>query len=281
MKNDQPANTLRLGGLVKDYKRSAANFAKVVIVSLISAAIAALFFAGSVSNAMSGNVAGTIGLSIFGLLFLLPGFLGTFMLLRGRGASLSLYENGLIYRRGGKEFSTAWDEIDSYIQETACRITRKDGEVIEFGLNIKDANEVAQKIQGETLRIMLPQVKTALDNGSSVQFKGLKPAEKAPLGKALDNFMRAHSGFTVDARGITENDEGKRIEWSDITDYGIGTEQMGSAGRSSNKIDVFFVQDANSIFRTRYGLLGNAHVLLALCDEMAAYHRDKAVASGV
>jgi hypothetical protein len=270
MNNDLPTNTLRLGRLVKDYKRSAANVAKVVIVSLISAAVAALFFAGSVSNAMSGNIAGTIGLSIFGLLFLLPGLLGAYMLLRGRGASLSLFENGLIYRRGGKELSTAWDEIDSYIQETACRITKKNGEVIEFGLNIKDANEVAQKIQDETLKIMLPQVTTAIRNGSSVQFKGLKPAEKAPLGKALDNFMRAHSGFTVDARGITENDEGKRIEWSDVTDCGIGTEQMGSASRSRNMIDVFFVQDANSIFRTRYGLLENAHVLLALCGEMAA-----------
>src|ERR1700730_10244847 len=116
---------------------------------------------------------------------------------------------------------------------------------------------------------MLPQVKAAILNGSSVQFKGLKPAGKAPLGKALDNFMRAFSGFTVDAQGISENDEGKRIEWSAVTDFGIGTEQMGSARRERNMIDVFFVQDANTMFGTRYGLLENAHVLLALCGEMA------------
>jgi hypothetical protein len=265
--NNRPTSTLKLGRLVKEYKRSSANIAKVIIASSVSAAIAALFFTGAVSSAMSKDIAGTIALSIIGLLFLLPPFAGIYMLLRGRGASLSLYENGLIYRRGGKEFITAWDEIASYIQETACRITKKDGEVIEFGLNIKDADEVAQKIQDETLRIMLPEVKTAILNGSSVQFKGLKPAEKAPLGKALDTFMRAFSGFTVDGRGIAESDGGRRLEWSAVTDFGIGTEQMG-AGRGRRMIDVFFVQDADAMFRTRYGLLENAHVLVALCAEM-------------
>src|SRR2546430_6370184 len=261
MSDSKPTNSLKLGRLVKDYQRSSANVAKVIIASLISFAIAALFFAGSVSNAMSGSIAGTIVLSIVGLLFLLPPFFGIYTLIRGRGASLSLYENGLIYRRGGKEFMTAWDEIASYIQETACRITKKNGDVIEFGLNIKDADEVAQRIQDETLRIMLPQVKAAALGGSSVQFKGLKPAEKAPLGAALDNFMRAFSGFTVDSRGIAEIDGNQRIEWDAVTDFGVGEEQMGS-GRGRRMIDVFFVQDANTTFRTRYGLLENAHVLL-------------------
>ena len=269
MSNGSLTNTLKLGRLVKDYKRSSANVAKVIIASLVSAGIAALFFIGVVSTAMSGDIAGAIVLSIIGLLFLLPPGFGIYMLIRGRGAHLSLYENGLIYRQGGREFVTAWDEIASYIQETACRITKKDGEVIEFGLNIKDVNEVVYKIQAETLRIMLPQMKTAILNGSSVQFKGLKPAGKVPLGKALDNFMRAFSGFTVDAYGITENDGGQRIEWSAVTDSGRRTEQMGSAARARNMIDIFFVQDANITLRTRYGLLENAHVLVALCAEMA------------
>lgn len=279
MNNGGPTNTLRLGRLVKDYKKSTASVAKVIIVSLISAVIALLFFTGSVSNARSKDLAGTIALAIIGLLFLLPPVFGIYMLIRGRGASLSLYQNGLIYRRGGKEFITAWDEIGSYIQETACHITRKDGEVIEFGLNIKEANEVAYKIQEETLKIMLPQVKAAILNGSSVQFKGLKPADKAPLGQALDNFMRAFSGFTVDARGITEIDGGGRIDWSAVTDFGMRTEQMGAASRQRNMIDVFFVQDDSKVFLTRYGLLENAHVLVALCGEMVPAKQAKAAAS--
>src|SRR5260221_429839 len=101
MSNAKPINTLKLGRLVKDYQRSTANVAKVIIASLVSGAIAALFFAGVVSSAMSKDLAGMIVLAIIGLLFLLPPFFGIYMLVRGRGASLSLYENGLIYRRGG------------------------------------------------------------------------------------------------------------------------------------------------------------------------------------
>ena len=51
------------------------------------------------------------------------------------------------------------------MQETACRITKKDDEVIEFGFNIKGADEVAQRIQDETLKRMLPQVKATINWG--------------------------------------------------------------------------------------------------------------------
>jgi hypothetical protein len=270
MSRDEPANTAKLGQLVKEYKKSSANVAKVIVASLVSGLIAALFFTGSISNAAAKDLAGTIALSIIGLLFLLPPAFGVYMLMRGRGARLFLYDNGLIYRGGGQEVTTAWDEIASYLQETACRITKQDGAVIEFGLNIQDANEVVQKIQEETLRVMLPRARTTIRNGSSIQFKGLTPAENAPLGKALNNFMKALSGFTVDARGIAEIDSGKRIEWSAVTDFGIDTERMGASRRESNLVDVFFIQDGNNRFRTRYGLLENAHVLVALCGEMAA-----------
>src|SRR3979409_2356731 len=103
-----PTNTLRLGKLIKDYERSSASVAKGIVVSLICAGIAALFFTGAIVDTQNG-LAAKIGVSVIGPLFLLPPFFGIYMLIRGRGASLSLYENGLIYRRGGKEFMTAWD----------------------------------------------------------------------------------------------------------------------------------------------------------------------------
>jgi len=263
MEQDAYGNNLRLGRLVKEYGKSSSQMVKVIVVSLISAAVAALVFSGVFSQQMSDNLAGQIVLSILGLVLLLPALFGIYMLIRGRGASLRLHENGLLYRRGGKESSTTWDEIDSYIQETACRITRKDGEVIEFGLNITDADQVAVKIQEETSNRMIPRMKAAILSGQTVQFKGLK----LPV---LSNFARAFSGFTVDAEGIAEIDGGDRIAWADVTEFGVAQEQMGTQNRAVNQIDVFFIQDKNKSFRTRLGLLENAHLLLAICDEMVS-----------
>jgi hypothetical protein len=236
-------------------------------VALACAGIATLFFLGAVSEARSNEWGGVVALSIIGSIFLLPVLVAIYTFLRGRGACLSLYENGLFFRRGGKESSTTWDEIDSYMQEMACRIVKKDGEVIEFGQGVKGADEIAQKIQEESLKLMLPRVKAAIKNGSSVEFKGWQPAKKLPLGKGLSNYMEASSGFTVDASGITENDSGNRILWKDLTDFGVTEETRGP--RIKIPVRLLHLADANQSFRTRYGLLSNAHVLLALCAEMA------------
>lgn len=252
-------NTLRLGRLVKEYRTSSAYVKRMVVVSLISTAVASFFFVGAAQ--MSNDLAGVIVLSIVGLFFLLPALLGTYMLISRRGASLSLYENGLLYRRGGKVSTTTWDEIDSYIQETACRITRRDGEVIEFGLNLEGVDQVALKVQEETSKRMIPQMKAAILDGQSIQFKGVKLS-------VLGNFARAFSGFTVDAQGITAIEGRDRIAWEDVTEFGVTEEQIGTQNRARNRVDVFFVQDGNKTLRTRLGLLENAHVLLAICDEM-------------
>lgn len=256
-------NSPQLGRLLKEYKKSSAQAAMIIVLSLISAAVAAGFFSVWFSDE---SLALKIGLSIPGLLFLLPGLAGIYVLFRGRGACLRLYENGLLFRRGGKESTTTWDEIDSYMQETACRLVKKDGEVIEFGQGLKAADEVARTIHAETLKLMLPRFKAAIGQGSRVEFKGWKPADKIPLGKGLSNYMQAHSGFTVDSNGITENDGGKHICWKDVTNFGVGEETLGL--RTKLPIRVLYIADANQCFRTRYGLLSNAHVLLALCDEM-------------
>ena len=95
------------------------------------------------------------------------------------------------------------------------------------------------------------------------------------MGKAFSNYMEAHTGFVADAGGITEKDRGRRILWREITDFGISEETSGP--RIKLPISVLYIADANQTFRTRYGLLGNAHVLLALCAEMtskAGYHTE-------
>jgi Family of unknown function (DUF6585) len=269
MTQNHAMNTVRLGGLVKEYKSSSASRAKLIVVSLVCILISSIFFLGAVSERSAREWGGVVALSIIGSLFLLPLFAAIYVSIRGRGASLSLYEHGLSFRRGGKESTAAWDEIDSYMQESACRINTKDGEVIEFGQGLTDADEIAQKIQEETLKLMLPQVQLAIRNGSTVAFKGWKPADKIPLGllgNGLSNYMEAHSGFTVDQNGVTEIDGGGRIHWKDMTGFGISAETRGP--RIQIPVNILYLADANHSFRTRYGLLPNAHVLLALCAEM-------------
>lgn len=264
--NGSQSNTLRLGRFLKEYKSAAGGVAKLIIIALIFAGIAALFFVGAISEAQSKAFGGMVALSIIGLVFVAVAFFSIYTLFRGRGACLRLHENGFIFRRAGKESTCAWDEIESYMQEMACRIVKKDGEVIEFGSGLNEADEIAQKIQDETLQIMLPQVKGAIANGSQVEFKGWKPADKVPLGKGLSNYMEAHSGFSADAAGIAEIDTGKRMSWNEITDCGISEETRGP--RLQIPVSILYIADANQQFRTRYGLLANAHVLLMLCRDM-------------
>jgi hypothetical protein len=78
--------------------------------------------------------------------------------------------------------------------------------------------------------------------------------------------MEAHSGFTVDQNGVTEIDGGGRSLWQDITDFGISAETRGP--RIQIPVNILYIAGANHSFRTRYGLLPNARVLLALCAEM-------------
>lgn len=277
MNEGSATNTLRLGRFLKEYKSSAGGVARIIVAATFSVGIAGLFFLGAVSEANSRAWGGMIALSIIGLIFMVPVLVAVYVLFRGRGASLRLFENGLNFRRGGKESSTTWEEIDSYMQETACRITKKDGEVIEFGSGIENADEVAETIQAKTLEIMLPKVRAAIKNGSRVQFKAWKPAHNFPLGKRLSNYMEAGSGFDIDSSGITDNDTGKHIAWKDIRDFGISEETRGP--RLKIPVQVLYIANSNQQFRTRYGLLANAHVLLALCSEIVSPAHTEGVAN--
>jgi hypothetical protein len=258
-------NPTELGRLVKEYKLSSARVRQLIFLICISAGMASVCWLPATFES-NETLTTRVGISILGLFVALPMFVGIYQLFRLGGVSLSLYENGLIYRRRGREFKTTWDEIDSYMQESACRITKKNGEVIEFGLSIEGVDEVAAAIQEQTLQRMLPQMKAAILNGSSVVFKGLQPFEKQYPGKALNNFSYASSGFSVDAQGITELDGGNRIAWKDVKEYGISQEKMGRL-----PVDVLIIKDDKASFRTRFGLLSNGHILLALCAEMTGF----------
>lgn len=267
MSDSTTTNPSGLGRLVKEYKLSFARVKQLSIVICVSAGLALFCLLPAILEPHD-SLTTRIGISIVGLFVASPVFFGIRELFRLGGVSLSLYENGLIYRRHGKDFMTTWDEIDSYIQESACRITKKNGEVIEFGLSIEGVDEVAQEIQDQTVQRMLPQVKAAILNGSSVQFRGLKPFKDRLPGKTLNDFSYACSGFSVGAQGITELDGGNHIAWKDVKDYGITQEKMGRW-----PVDVFFIRDDKIRFRTRLGALSNAHILLALCAEMTGLNQ--------
>ncbi len=97
--------SIPLGRLVKEYKSSRAQMIKIMILALISGGVALIFFAAAVLDSSNG-LAGKIGFSVIGTLFSLPVIAALYMLVSRRGSSVSLYENGLVYRRVGKEFKT-------------------------------------------------------------------------------------------------------------------------------------------------------------------------------
>ena len=255
-------NPSELGIPVKEYKLSPARIRQLILLIFLSAGMATVCWVPAIFE-LNESLTTRVGISILGLFVALPMFVGIYQLFRLGGVSLSLFENGFIYRRHGREFKTSWDEIDSFIQESACRITKKDGEVIEFGLAIEGVDEIVEEIREQTLQRMLPQTRKAILDGSSILFRGLHPFGKWSPGRVLNNFAFASSGYTVDSQGITDLDGKNRIAWKDVKSYGIRQEKMGRM-----PVDVFVIQAEKDCFQTRSGLLSNAHVLLVLCAEM-------------
>lgn len=256
-----------LGALVKDYRLSASRIREISVIMLISGAVAACFFLTALlsDDTSLDGLRTRIGLTLPGLLFTLPVIFGVRQLIMVGGSSLSLYEDGLVYRRRGQALSTTWDEVDSTIADAACRITKKDGTVIEFGASIEGLADVMDVIEAQTLRRMLPAARAAIQSGGTVEFKGLK----LPGGKGLNRFAQAASGYAVDARGISSLDHASKqgnqsLPWGDVTDYGVAQARMGRV-----PVDVFFIRAGETQFRTRLGLLNNAHLLIALCEELA------------
>ncbi len=258
------ANIPDLGNPVKEYKRSGKSFVKVLIISLVCLLIAGLLFSGAFGGDKGWDQ--RIVLSILGLVFLLPPGFGIYMLITRRGSSVSLFKNGLIYRMGGKEFGTTWDDIASLTESTACRIERKNGETFDLGHNVEGFDEIALKLREETLNRMLPKAKALIDDGKNLSFEGLQAQGKMPMGKALPDNLVGGGTFTVGAQGITLAEDGTKIAWSDVTDFGI---RHGEGRR--DRFSFFFIEDGAHTFQMNYGALPNAHLLLAICLEMTPH----------
>lgn len=259
------SNTLRLGGLVSEYKGARSHIVKLIIVTLVFSFIAAFVFSGVFSREMANNLPGKIVLTILAAMLSLPAFAGAYMLWSRRASSLALYENGIIYRHGKREFITAWDEIASFTEHAACRIEKRNGEAFDFGANVEGYADAAEAIKEETLRQMLPPAKAALLDGAKLQFKGLWADDNTPARHILNQTILGGEGFALDAHGITAVEKGKRIAWSDVVSVGVVEESYGR-GR-----EIFFsISDPNISLQMRYGTLPNAHLLSALCEEMVS-----------
>ena len=262
MENIQTANSFNLGRAFKEYKKASGSAVKVIIVMVICAVIAAvLFFVPFLENQID-YVQVTV-LWIVGLMVLVPFFVGAYSFWQGRGAILTLYENGLSYRRGRKNSTAVWDEIAFLTQGLTCRIETKNSEIIEFGSNIAGFGEIAKKIENKTYQTLLPSIEAAISRGESVHFKTLKADKNKFFSRLLNRTIFAGEGFTVDAQGITDNDEKKQIAWSEIVNFGVGNVE-------GNRFVAFafFVQSVNDTFAKDYSRLANAGILLGICEEM-------------
>ena len=251
----------RLGRLVQRYGRSRAQLRTIVLAVLISAGIAALFFYGaSTERALSHQ----IGLSVMGCFISIPAIAGLYVLLRG-SPSVRVHDNGILHERGNQRVTALWDEIASYTEHAACRVETKDGRVLEFGAAVSDYDEIAATIEQKTLERLLPQAESAIDRGSSVEFRTL-PVDTLPVAGALAKSMLGTPSFSVDREGITSLDSGERIAWSDCVEVAVGV----GAERPRKGFFFLVIRSNDLSFEIPYGLLPNAHVLSALCEQLTA-----------
>ena len=172
-----------LGPLVQEYKLSTARVKEILFALLLSVPIGSCFLVGAFSQ---GSRLQHILLALLGLFCALPFFAGVYQLIRLSGVSLSLYENGLTFRRRGSQVSTTWEQVAAYYQESACRIVKQDGAVIEFGTTLEGINEVAEAIQAGTLPFHAAAALTAIRGSGSTAFAGLRPFESRLLGKGMN-----------------------------------------------------------------------------------------------
>jgi hypothetical protein len=143
--NFQPAK------LLKEYKLSPARVWQIVLICGMSAGMSLVCWLPAIFET-NDDIGTRVGISILGLFVALPMFFGIVQLFRLGGVSLSLYENGLVYRRRGTHFATSWDEIESYLEtDGGCRITRRDGGLVEFGASLQGVDEVLETVREQTL----------------------------------------------------------------------------------------------------------------------------------
>src|SRR6266481_6749811 len=225
MNPTQSTNLIALGRLVKEYKRSTATVVTLAVVALLLFAFVAFLIVAAIFST-ADSISTRQSAAIFGGILLLPVIFCLLLLLKGR-ASLSLYENGLVYHRNGKDNMTTWDDVEVYAEGVAGRIQKKNGEQFDIGRGLKGEDEFFEKIQEQTLIRLGPRVKAAISRGETVTFKGLQPSENRFLKSMNQKLMGTFAGFTVDANGITALDNGRRIAWHDVTDCGINQQNLG------------------------------------------------------
>jgi len=258
---------LSLGLPIKEYPRSQKNFFKISAMSLVFAMLAYGIFYGAWSEAKNPLVE-KIGLSLLGAFMALPALGGIYMLWTRRGSRVRIYASGLSYRQGAQEFAASWDEISSLTESSASRISTKDGTSFEFGDNIEGYPEVAERLRAETLKRMLPEARASLQRGEFLSFPKLKMGGGTVVGKALDQTLLGGEGFTLSSRGIES--EGRSLPWSELKDFGI------APGQDPRKtMPQIYLQGANVSFQMKAGILPNAHLLLALCEEFSGKARGK------
>ena len=273
MNQTQSTNLLALGRLVKQYKRSTVSVVTLAVVALLLFAFAAFLIVAAIFSTQD-SISTRHSAAVFGGILLLPAIVCLLFLLKGR-ASLSLYENGLVYQRNGKDNMTTWDDVEIYAEGVAGRIQKKNGEQFDIGRGLKGEDEFFEKIQEQTLIRLAPRIKAAIFKGETVTFKGLQPSENRFLKSMNQKLMGAFPGFTVDANGITALDNGRHIAWKDVTECGINQENLGRM-----PINLFYIADPDISLQTNIGLLCNAHVLLDLCSDMVRLNQPVATSAG-
>jgi hypothetical protein len=254
-----------LGKCLAEYKTSAGGFAKVVIMMLVSFAVAAGLFSVSIGGAHEA-LGGRIVLFVLGLLFSLPGLLGVYGLSRGRKNALRFHERGIAIHKAGQEKRIAWDEIASYSDGAFLVIETKGGDAIDFGMDgLANASEVVPRLREEvTIRRALQRLRATIRDGKTVEFEGLDAeAETAePMGRGV--FV---TGFTLDAKGIAPSNAKQPIPWAEIT--ACGTAEAKTKGKVPVATTWVLLRTTSGNYRALIDPVSERDALTALCKELS------------
>jgi hypothetical protein len=236
----------QLGECLAEYKTSAAGFTKVVVVMLVSFAVAALFFVVAITGG-TNDIGGHVVLFVLGVLSSLPGLLCIYGLTRGRDNTLRFHERGISIRKAGRETEIAWDDVASYRDGSFLILETKNGDTFDFGLDgLRASAEVFPRVREEVIvKRAVPRLRAAIRGGTPAEFEAA----------------------TLDAHGITLIDQDRRVAWSDVIAC-TSTTTVERKGKYIVSTTTVSIKTTNETFAFVNDDATDRETLMALCNEM-------------
>jgi hypothetical protein len=251
-----------LGQRVAEYKTSASGFVKLFAIMLACFVLACgLIFFSITTN--DSNIGGRVVMFIFGLLFLLPGVLGVYGLMKGRKNAVRVHERGIVIHKLGVDNTILFDDVAAYSDGSFLVVATKSDESFDFGLDgLAAAPDLFSRLRDEVVvKRLVPNMRKTIEAGDTLEFDGGEIVEIAEPAEDV-------AGFVVDAKGVTLTDDSKRqLAWSEIVECG-STEKVSSVGKMMLTTTSVFLKTKTETIEAPVDPLSDREAMLVLCNEM-------------